>query len=122
MARRRKEARTGKKEVKKADDDKLFAFLATFFTIIGFIIVILAKKKSEYVKFYAKQGLVIFIASVIVGLIGWIVMWIPVLGWIIKTGLSVILLVLWFISWLNALSGTMKPLPLLDSYTKSISL
>ncbi len=111
-----------KKQVKKTkeDDDKLFAFIATFFTIIGFLITILAKKKSEYVKFYAKQGIVVFIASVIVGLIGWIVFWIPILGEIIKTGLSVILLVLWLFSWINALSGKMKETPLIGEYAKNI--
>jgi len=108
------------KKIPKADDDKLFAFLATFFTIVGFIIVIITKKKSEYVKFYAKQGLVIFIASLIIGVIGWIVVWIPVLGWIIKTGLSVVLFVIWLISWINALSGEMKQTPLIGEYARNI--
>ncbi len=119
MARKKRQEKKPK-EVKEADDDKLFAFLATFFTIIGFLVVILAKKKSEYVKFYAKQGIVIFIASLIVGAIGWVVFWIPVLGWIIKTGMSIILLVLWLISWINALSGEMKETPLVGEYAKSI--
>lgn len=109
-----------KRQVKKEDDDKLFAFLATFFTIIGFLVVILTKKKSEYVKFYAKQGLIIFIASIIVGLIGWIVSWIPVLGWTIRTGLSIILLILWLFSWINALSGEKKQTPLIGQYATSI--
>lgn len=117
---KKKEVRK-EKPMSKKDDDKLWAFLASFLTIVGFIITLIANKKSEYVKFYAKQGLVVFIASVIVGIIGAIVGWIPVLGWIIKAGLSIILLIVWIISWAHALSGEMKDTPLISQYSNRIN-
>jgi uncharacterized membrane protein len=114
-----------KKRVKREipsreDDDKLFAFLATFFTIVGFIIVIVLKKKSDYVKFYAKQGLVVFIASLAVGIVGWIVFWIPILGQIIRVGLSIVILVLWVLSWVYALSGKKKEVPIIGEYAQKL--
>jgi len=98
------------------------AFLITFLSIIGFIIYLVLKNKTEYTKFYAKQSLVVFIASVITGIIGEVVSWIPVLGGIIKTGLSIIILVLWILSWVYALSGKMKKVPLVGNYADNIRL
>ena len=97
----------------KADDSRVFAFLTTFLSIIGFIIALLVKKDNKYVMFYAKQSLVIFIAAVIAGIIGWILIWIPILGWIIKLALNIIIFVLWLISWINALSGEEKEVPII---------
>jgi len=127
---------------KKADDDKIFAFLGAFLTIIGFIIVLLAKRDSKYAMHYGKQGLVLGIA--------WIVIWIVMAiiggivsvftigaaaagGVVVGAGLGLLvtligailgigLLILWIISWVNALSGEMKPLPLLGGIADKINL
>jgi len=113
-----------KKEVKQnsKDDSRGLAFLATFLSIIGFIIVLLVKRKDKYVMFYAKQSLVVFIAAIIAGAIGWLVFWIPILGWIIRGGLNIIILILWIISWVYALSGKEKETPLIGKFAKNISL
>ena len=97
-----------KKEIqssRKQDDKKLFAFLAAFFTIVGFIIALVLKKEDKYVMFYAKQGLVIFI--------GWLIVWavgiIPIIGkFVLGPILLILLLILWVITWINALSGEQK--------------
>ena len=116
MAKKRKQIQI------KEKDSKLIVFLITFLSIVGFIIYLLVQKKDEYTKFYAKQSLVVFIAAVIAGIIGWTVMWIPVLGWIIKGGLNIVILVLWVLSWVYALSGNMKEVPLIGHYSRNISL
>jgi len=110
------------KEKEEQKDSKLIVFLITFLSIVGFIIYLLVQKKDEYTKFYAKQSLVVFIAAVIAGIIGWIVMWIPILGGIIKFGLSVIVILLWVLSWVYALSGDKKEVPLVGHYGRNISL
>ena len=115
-----------KKEVKKAEskegDFKTFAFLATFLSIIGFIIALLVKRDDKYVMYYAKQGLVVFIAAIIVSVVGWVLFWIPVLGWIIKGVLNLIIAIIWIFSWIYALSGKMKLTPIVGQYADKIKL
>ena len=103
---------------KKRDDSNLFAFLAAFLSIIGFAIAILAKRDDKYVMYYAKQSLVIFIVAVIVGIIKWIVIWIPIIGWAVYSTLSIIVFVLWLLSWIYALSGKEKEVPIVGKYAK----
>ena len=116
MAKKRKQIQI------KENDPKLIAFLITFLSIVGFLIYLLIQKKNDYTKFYAKQSLVVFIAAVLAGIIGWTVMWIPILGGIIKFGLGVIVVVLWVLSWVYALSGDKKEVPLIGHYGRNISL
>ncbi|MCX5704306.1 MAG: hypothetical protein NT066_07465, partial [Candidatus Omnitrophica bacterium] len=68
MARKRRTVKRAQPAIRKDDDSKLFAWLATFFLIIGFIIALVTKKDNKYVMFYAKQSLVIFIAWIILGI------------------------------------------------------
>jgi uncharacterized membrane protein len=110
-----------KKSVSKKDDSKLFAFLATFLSIVGFVIALIVKRNDRYVMFYAKQSLVIFIASVIAAIIGAILIFIPVLGVVIKVALDIIIFVLWLISWIYALSGEMKEVPIVGHYGRSFN-
>ncbi len=104
------------KEGNRKDDDKLWGFLAVFLSIIGFIIVILLKKNSRYVTYYAKQSLVLFIAWVA----ACVVSLVPLLGLIISPILVLVVLVLWVIGWVNALSGKMKPVPVIGKYADKI--
>ena len=99
-------------------DSKVFAWLAVFLGIIGFLIVLLAKKDDKYAMFYAKQSLVLFIAAIIVWVVGIILMFIPIIGLIIYRVLSVILLVLWLMGWIFALSGKEKPIPIVGKYAE----
>ena len=102
----------------KGRDDKLFAFLGVFLTILGFIIALLAKKEDKYVMYYAKQGLVLFIAWVALSIIAIV----PILGWIIGVIGWIVLLVLWIIGLVYSVSGEMKPIPLLGKYAEKINI
>jgi len=123
-------AKAKKKEMKKAkeektsntDDSKTFAFLATFLSIIGFIIALVTKKDDKYVMHYAKQSLVVFIASIGLGIIGWIFLFIPIFGRAIYTIAQLASLALWLISWIYALSGKMQEVPIVGSFAKKINL
>jgi len=103
-------------------DSKLFAFLGVFLTVIGFIIVYATQKKDKYAMFYAKQGLVLFIAWVIVSIIGWILAFIPVIGWILGTILYLILVVAWVLGMIYALSDEQKEIPLIGTYARMIKV
>ena len=106
--------RASKKKQKGDSDSQLYAFLATFFTIIGFIIFLVSKRKDKYVEFYAKQGLVLFIGYLIAIAFGWI----PVIGWIYW----IFLIAIWMMAWLNALSGEKKDTWLIGDMAKKIKL
>lgn len=114
-------ASTGSRN-KKSDDSKNYAFLATFLSIIGFVIAIFTKRDDKYVMHYAKQSLVLFIASVIVGFISALLHLIPFVGNIISWVLNALLVALWVISWIYALSGKIKYLPVIGSRGDKINL
>jgi len=103
------------------DDQKLLAFVATFLSIIGFIIVFLTKSKDKYVNFYARQSLVVFIAALILGIIGSVFLILPVIGQIIYHACNIISLSIWILSWVYALSGKEKEVPVIGSYADKIS-
>ena len=112
-----KKDRQSRKE-KEQGDSKTFAFLAAFLSIIGFAIAILAKRDDKYVMYYAKQSLVIFIVAAIAGIIKWVLFIIPIIGRVIYAVLAIIVFVLWLLSWIYALSGEMKEVPIAGKYAK----
>ena len=94
----------------KAKPSKGMAFVAVFFGLIGFLIALLTKKDDKYVMYYASQSLALTVAGVACN----VVMIIPILGWIAGAIGGIIVTVLWFMAWIRALSGTTKPLPMLQ--------
>jgi uncharacterized membrane protein len=111
-----------KKQTKKTGDSKTQAFVATFLSIIGFIIALLAWKDDKYTMYYAKQSLVVFITWVVVGLVGWVIGRAPIIGPVIVWVLGVFILVLWIISWIYALSGKEKEVPIVGMFAEKINL
>ena len=108
-----------KKETKKREDDsKLYAFLATFLSIVGFIIALIAKKENKYVMYYARQSLIIFIIFVISAVIKII----PFIGEVASVIVYVIAFIFWLLSWIYALSGKMKEIPLVSQYSEKLKL
>ena len=114
----KKTKKTESKSIKTQDEQKLFAFLATFLSIVGFIIAIIAKKNDKYVMYYAKQSLIVFIAFIV----SEIVHIVPVVGKIASGILYVITIVLWIFSWVYALSGKTKETPIIGQYGETINL
>ncbi len=107
---------------KKEEDKKLFAFLATFLSLVGFVIALIVKRKNAYVLYYAKQSLVIFVFGVIAGIISNILEWIPIMGGLIRFALNILIFIVWLISWINALSGKKKEIPIISYWSKKINL
>jgi uncharacterized membrane protein len=106
---------------KKTDDSKTFAFVAAFFSIVGFLIALLTKKENKYVMFYAKQSLVIFLFAIVGSIISSIIFWIPGFGWIISKLISLFFTVLWIFSWVYALSGEEKETPIIGNIAKKFN-
>jgi len=98
------------------------AFITTFFSILGFIIALLAWRKDKYTMFYAKQSLVVFIVAVVASAVATLVGWIPVIGWLIALGVRILVILAWIYSWAYALSGKQKDVPVLGEYARKIDL
>lgn len=98
-------------------NDKIYGVLSyiAFLWIVG-----LLASKSEFSKFHANQGLVLFIAELIIGVISGVLSFIPIIGTIVSILcglLGVVCLVLAIIGIVNAAQGEMKPLPVIGGIT-----
>ena len=80
-------------------DNKVYAILSYIWIL--FLVPLLAAKESKFARFHANQGLVLFIASIICGII-------PIVGWI----LGIVVLVLEIIGIVNAAQGKAKEVPI----------
>lgn len=101
-------------------NDKVFGILS----YIGILwIVGLAAGKTPFAKFHANQGLVLFLAEIVIGIAGGILSVIPFIGFIgfigaIVSGLgSLASLVLMILGIVNVAQGEMKPLPVIGGIT-----
>ncbi|MBU0457205.1 MAG: DUF4870 domain-containing protein [Nanoarchaeota archaeon] len=110
-----------KKKKSDIDDGKVWAFLGIFLTVIGFIIVLLIKKNNRYAMYYAKQGLVLFIVYVAVGIVNGIIAFIP-FGKSIGLLLWIGMFVLWIIGIVYSLSGEEKEIPFIGEFAKKIKV
>ena len=113
-----KKKRSKKTQSKLKDDSKLFAFIAAFLSIVGFFIALLVKKDDKYVMHYAKQSLMVFIVFVV----AWAVMIVPIIGWIVGPIVYLVGVILWLFSWIYALTGEMKIVPIVGEYSNKIDL
>lgn len=80
--------------------------------------MLLAKRDNAYAMYYAKQGLVIGIAWMIVS----VVLMVPFLGWAIYAICSVALLIFWVMGMVYSFSGEMKPIPVVGGIAEQINL
>ena len=118
MAKKRK---ITKKLNSKNDDSKLFAFLAIFLSVVGFIIALLAKRTDKYVMFYAKQSLILFVAGLVTKLLT-VLLVLTIIGILAVPVLWVIYIALWITALINSLSGKQKETPLIGQYARKINL
>ena len=104
------------------NDNKILALLS--YLGILFIVPLIAAPQSKFAKFHANQGLVLFIACVVVGLAGSVLQAIAVvLGFlflalvnILFTAVGLVLLALIIIGIVNACQGKAKELPLIGHF------
>lgn len=105
-----------------AEDSKVWGFLGFFLLIIGFLIVYLTKKDDAYAMYYAKQGLVFNIAFVVIWIAGFVLAFVPVIGWLLYMVLLIAMLVLFIIGIIFSLSGKQKPVPIIGQLADKIKL
>ena len=103
---------------KKSKDSVLRAFIAVFFSLIGFFIALILWRKDKYVMHYASESLVLFISFVIASVIDSL----PLIGKFIGPIFIALVVVLWVISWINALSGEMRKTWIIGDIAEKIEL
>ncbi|MEE4256222.1 MAG: hypothetical protein V2I47_04220 [Bacteroidales bacterium] len=86
----------------------------SYLTLIGWIIafVLYQNDKSELAIYHLRQSL----GLVIIGAIGWVIFWIPIIGWLA----AIFFFVLWLMGLIYAAQGEMKPVPLLGNFFQDI--
>jgi uncharacterized membrane protein len=115
------------KAAKGSDDNMIFGILAYLLGIIGFLIVLLAKRDNKFAMYHAKQSLVLTIVALIVFIPGTIIAiifgLIPVIGWIIALLIWLVemvvllgLLIFVVLGIINVVNNQMKPLPVIGRF------
>ncbi len=105
-----------KKEVVDEQDDGVIAAIGYIWIL--FLIPMFLKKESEFCQHHAKQGLVLFVFSIIIAILGSI----PVFGWFIIAPIgAVITIVLMLLGIVNALRNSMWEMPYLGKYAKKLN-
>src|ERR1700685_2768947 len=104
----------------KAGSNNLMAVFAYLWILI--LIPFLTESKNEpFVKYHLKQGLALVIFEVIGWVVGWFLVYIPFIGWLISTLWWLTALVLAIIGIMNVLNGREKELPLVGHYAKNFN-
>ena len=91
--------------------DKKTTGIVAYLTWIGLVIAFVAGDK-EGAKFHLNQALVIFLAGIILGVVGVI----PILGWIVALVGGIFLFVCWIMGFVYAIQGVEKEVPLIGKF------
>jgi uncharacterized membrane protein len=102
--------------IASATEDKTVAILS-YLTLIGFIVAIVmnSSKKTQLGAFHLRQALGIFLTWLGVVVADFILIFIPILGWLAMFVLWISMLALLVMGFIGAIQGKMKPVPLVGS-------
>ena len=83
---------------------------------ILFLIPLLAAQNSGFARFHTNQGLILFLAEVVLSAASGILGLIPIVGWIVSGAVGILCLALMIIGIVNAANGKAKELPLIGGF------
>ena len=86
--------------------------IVAYITIIGWLIAMLCGTREES-KLHLNQSLVLILANIIWGVIGKVLAFIPIIGWLAIPIGYLIIFVLWIMGLIYALQGQEKAVPLI---------
>jgi uncharacterized membrane protein len=95
-------------------EDKTVA-IVSYLTLIGFIvaIVIHGNNKTRLGTYHLRQSLGLIVCSLAMLPVGFILAFVPVLGWLAGFALWVGFIALWAVGLIAAINGQQKPVPVL---------
>ena len=100
-------------EIPKKEKNTGMAIIAY---IIFFIPLLTDAKNDPFVKYHVKQGLVLFITAVVIGIVDQFLFFIPFIGWTLSWLLGLLMIVLLITGILSASKGEQKPLPIIGKF------
>ncbi len=101
-------------------EKNLIAILSYLWILI--IIPFLTPAKDDpFVKFHLKQGLVLVIFEAIGWFAGLVLVWVPIIGWLVVWLWWLASIILIIVGIMNVLNGTEKELPYIGHYAKRFS-
>jgi len=103
---------TAQQPVKDEKGKNILMAVLCYLGIFILVPLVTEAKKDPFVKFHIKQGLVLIIAIII----NWVILVIPIIGWIVGFIFWIIIIILWLIGLINALGGKEKELPIIGKY------
>jgi uncharacterized membrane protein len=100
-----------------ASEDKTVAILS-YITLLGFIaaMIIHSSKKTALGAFHLRQTLGFFLTVIAFSIGQFVLLIIPILGWLAVPAIWITLFVLLIVGLISAIKGEMKPMPILGSY------
>ncbi len=116
-----------------SEPNKILAFLAYLLTVPGWLYVLLFRRDDKFAVFHAKQSAVLTLVAIGAPLVwmvaGWILSWIPLVGFILAVALFslviaiyTVLIVDWIIGMVFALQLKRTPLPVVGSWARTIPI
>ncbi len=114
-----------------SEPNKTLAFLAYLLTVPGWLYVLLFRRDDNFAVFHAKQSAVLTVVAVGAPLVwlvaGWIVSWIPLVGFILAAAsfslviaAYAVLIADWVIGMVFALQLKRTPLPVVGGWARKI--
>ena len=104
-------------KTKITQDERVMALLAYLWILV--MIPLLLKKDSDFCSFHVKQGLVLFLASLAVMILGMV----PILGWLIILPFGwLAITILSILGIINVLQGKKWKMPYIGQYAEKIDL
>lgn len=94
--------------------DKKTTSIVAYITWIGWIVAYCAGDK-EGAKFHLNQSLVIWLGSIALFVARYILIFIPIIGWLASLAASVFLIVIWVMGLIAAINQEEKPVPLVGN-------
>ena len=89
-------------------DENVAGLLSYVLGWITGLIFFLVEKDSKFVRFHAMQSIVVFSTITVANIV---LIYIPVIGWVLRIVLSILALVLWIILMIKAYQGEKYKLP-----------
>ena len=86
--------------------------IVAYITIVGWLIALLCGTREES-KFHLNQSLVLILANIIWGVIGKVLAFIPIIGWLAIPIGYLIIFVLWLMGLIYAIQGKEQAVPLI---------
>jgi uncharacterized membrane protein len=116
-----------KEKTNSSDSDHQMTAVLSYIGILVLIplLAIDKKKKDDFIKFHIKQGLILFLAEIILAVIEGILARIPVIGWVFETILGLAwlaIVIVCVIAIIKALNGEKWEISMLSDYTKKINI